>query len=111
MALQLKGLEGAMHIAALPSQSLRHAACYKKHKKHARICSLPALLDSTRSYPMMGPRTEQPAERFCSVRALAMASPDEDSDEDLVDWGEDDDGLDVEEFDNVTIRLDEKDDE
>lgn len=104
MALQLKGLEGVMHIAALSPHSLRHAACYKKHKKYALICSLPALLDNTMSSLTMCPISEQPARRFRSVRALARASPDEDSDEDLMDWEEDEDGLEVEEFDNVTIK-------
>jgi hypothetical protein len=110
MAPQIKGLEGTMHIAALPPQSLRHAACYKKHKKHVLICSPRALLDNKMSYFNMGLRTEQPARRSYSVRTLARASPDEDSDEEFLDWEEDDDGLEVEEFDNVTIKNDVKDD-
>jgi hypothetical protein len=113
MALQLRGPEGAMHMATLRPQTLQNMQMHadKEHKKHARSCSCLALLGITRcslkSTALAGLTARlQPR----SVRALARVSNDEDSDEDLIDWEEDDDGLEVEEFENVTITTAVEDD-
>lgn len=91
-----------MHVAALPPPSLRHV--------HALICTRPTPLDSIRRPLILTPLIRQAAGlNPRNVRVLARVNPDEDSDEDLMDWEEDDDGLEIAEFDDVTITTDVED--
>ncbi len=107
IVLELRGFEGAMHIATLPPKSLRNAM--HGYKNQQQVGS--ALLDNTRRSLVMALMSRQPARvRSRSIRAFAGISADEDFDEDVADWEGDEDDLDVEEFDNVTITTDAQDD-
>ena len=99
MVVLLRGLESVMHVATLPSKSLRHV--------HALKCSRPAPLVSLRCSVIITPSIRRHGGLHTrNVRALARGTPDEDSDDDLVDWEDEDDGLEIAEFDNVTITTD-----
>jgi hypothetical protein len=93
-----------MHVAVTPPSL--HVNLHASQIKQHYIANRPALHLNTSCALTTGlERISRSHTR--SVRALARVSAgDEESEEDLADWEEDDDGLDVEEFENVTITTD-----